>query len=344
MNFSNVTSIFGIIGIAFGSLVSLWAGIKYLLLGNMRLNSDISKRLYDRIEKTASWKWTVNSELAVEPHYPCIYQVLTLLDGTLFYFGRQERLFTAGWQSKDEVSEVVFFRWQRKKIIRLLHGKQNVGDINVAAMTPSGQDRLGSLSCDPNAEVYLNTGSYEDIEADVQRLVKGEINKTSCLLYGLPGNGKTQFVRYLAKKYNLPINIVFFDAQYNNLDIARMFAEIPRNCIVLIEDFDNYFNGRECVMKHEEVRFTFDSLLSSLDGVHNDHQGVLFVMTTNNIDAIDDALKKRPSRMKFVREFGMPKREVFEKLGVQISKSQLGRFTLDQAFLLREQQKRTFEK
>jgi len=56
MNFSNITSVFGIIGIALGSLMSLWAGFKYLLLGNMRLNSDMSKRLYDRIEKGSSWK------------------------------------------------------------------------------------------------------------------------------------------------------------------------------------------------------------------------------------------------------------------------------------------------
>ena len=339
MNFSNITSIFGIIGIALGSLMSVWASIKYLLLGNMRLNSDMSKRLYDRIEKGSSWKWMVSNELAIEPHYPCVYQVVTILDGVPFYFSRQERLFTAGWQSKDEVSEIVFLRWNRKKVINLLHTKQNSSDINVSAMTPGGQDRLGSLSYNPDAEVYLNPGSYEDIEADVQRLVNGEIDKTSCLLYGPPGSGKTQFVRYLSKKYNLPINIVFFDAQYNNLDIARMFAEVPRNCIVLMEDFDNYFNGRECVMKHEEVKFTFDSLINSLDGVHNDYRGVLFVMTTNNIDAIDDSLKKRPSRMKFVREFGMPKREVFEKLGVQVSKSQVGLVTLDQAFLLREQQK-----
>ena len=344
MNFSNITSWFGILGIATGTLMSIWAAFKYILLGNMRLGSDTSKRLFDRIEKTSSWKWLISSELAVEPHYPCIYQTLAYLDGVPFYFSRQERLFTAGWQSKDEVSEIVFLRWHRKNVLRMLNRKLNGTEINVSAMCPSGQDKLGSLSFDPDVEVYLNPGSYEDIEADVQRLVKGEINKTSCLLYGPPGSGKSQFVRYLSKKYNLPINIVFFDASYNNLDIARMFAEVPRNCIVLMEDFDNYFNGRECVMKHEEVKFTFDSLINSLDGVHNDYRGVLFVMTTNNIDAIDDSLKKRPSRMKFVREFGMPKKEVFNKLGVDVKKEDLGRITLDQAFLLRDNQKKDFWK
>jgi len=339
MNFGNIMATFGILSVATGALMSVWAGFKYVLLGNMRLSSDASKRLYDKIQKRGGWKWILNSELANEPHYPCVYQVVTWLNGVPFYFSRQERLFTAGWQSKDDVSEIVFFRWNREKVVELLTRNLKGTEIPVSAMSPSGQDRLGCLTYDPDAQVYLNPGTYEDIENDVQRLVNGEISRTSCLLYGPPGGGKSQFVKYLARKYNLPINIVFLESGYTNLDIARMFSEVPRNCIVLMEDFDNYFHGRECVMKNEEVRFTFDSLINSLDGVHNDYRGVLFVMTTNNIDAIDDSLKKRPTRMKFVREFGMPKKEVFEKLGVEVGRGQVGKLTLDQAFLLRDQQR-----
>lgn len=344
MNFGNVMSVFGILSIATGALMSVWAVFKYVLLGHMRLSSDSSKRLYDQIQKSKCWNWVLTSEMATEPHYPCMYQVVVRLGGCFFYFSRQERLFTAGWQSKDDVSEVSFFRWDRQRIIRILNSKNSGSEIAVSAMTPGGQDRLGALAYDPDAQTYLNPGTYEDIEEDVQRLVRGEIKKTSCLLYGPPGNGKSQFVRYLSRKYSLPINIVFLEAGYTNLDIARMFSEVPRNCIVLMEDFDNYFHGRECVMKNEEVRFTFDSFINSLDGVHNDYQGVLFVMTTNDIDSIDDSLKKRPSRMKFVREFGCPKREVFEKLGLEVPKAQQGKLTLDQAFLIHDRKNRDLVK
>jgi SpoVK/Ycf46/Vps4 family AAA+-type ATPase len=85
-----------------------------------------------------------------------------------------------------------------------------------------------------------------------------------------------------------------------------MFNDIPERCIVLFEDFDNYFNKRECIMKNDKVKFTFDVILSALDGVYNDYKQTFFFMTCNNIDNIDLSIKDRPSRMKFVREITGP--------------------------------------
>jgi ATP-dependent 26S proteasome regulatory subunit len=140
----------------------------------------------------------------------------------------------------------------------------------------------------------------------VKKVANGSVKKTGILLHGKPGNGKTQFVKYLARKYLLPIHVVYLRPDYDNYDIARMFSEVPRRCIVLLEDFDNYFNGRECLMKNDQVRFTFDSVINALDGVHNDYRGVVFVMTANDIDKIDDSIKNRPSRFKFVKEVCPP--------------------------------------
>ena len=159
-----------------------------------------------------------------------------------------------------------------------------------------------------------NEGSFEDIEADVAKVAKGSLKRTSFLLHGPPGNGKTNFIRQLARKYTLPIYVIYFNPDYNNLDIARMFSEIPRRCIILFEDFDNYFDGRNCTMKNDQVKFTFDSIINALDGVHNDYRGVVFAMTANNIDRIDSSLKCRPSRFKFVREFGNPNRSLRAKI------------------------------
>ena len=59
-------------------------------------------------------------------------------------------------------------------------------------------------------------------------------------------------------------------------------------------------------MKNDKVNFTFDVILSVLDGVYNEYNQVLFVMTCNDIDKIDDSLKNRPSRFKYVREITGP--------------------------------------
>jgi ATP-dependent 26S proteasome regulatory subunit len=128
-------------------------------------------------------------------------------------------------------------------------------------------------------------------------------------LYGKPGTGKTRLIKYFSLKYNLPIYSIFLNPEYNNLDILVMFNDIPEKCIVLFEDFDNYFNKRECIMKNNEVKFTFDSLLSVLDGVYNEYNQVFFFMTCNDINKIDVSIKDRPSRMKFVTEITGPNYE-----------------------------------
>lgn len=301
--FSGLLSYIGVVGTL---LVSVWAFFKYILLGSYRLSSDTSKRLIDKINAESTWRWQLVDEHVLDPKYPTVFETFVLLSGVFFYFSRNERLMTAGWQSKEDLSSISFFRWNRKKIDKLLHDDLGGFTVPINALMPSKPDKLGELSYKPDADVFLNEGSYEDMEAEIKLVLGGEKNKTGCLLYGPPGNGKTQFVKYIASKYGVPINVVYLNPDYDNYDIAKMFSEVPRRCIVLLEDFDNYFSARECSMKNDKVRFTFDSVINALDGVHNDYRGVVFMMTANDIEKIDDSIKNRPSRFKFVREFRNP--------------------------------------
>lgn len=67
-------------------------------------------------------------------------------------------------------------------------------------------------------------------------------------------------------------------------------------------------------MQNDKIRFTFDSILNNLDGVHNDYRECVFMMTANDISKVDVALKTRPSRFKFVREFLNPDISVRERI------------------------------
>jgi len=303
-------NLFAILGIVSTIVVSIWASLKYLVLGSYKIDNDMSKRLITAVEADAKFKWIITNEYVTDPRYPDIFEALVSLYGAWFYINRNERLLTAGWKGKEETTFITFPRWQRRKILAAFRRKA-LEDQSVPVMLLSphgGADRLGELKADHESKTVLD--NCGDIEAEVQKVIDGKKSKTGILLYGPPGNGKTQFIKHLSRKYALPIYIVYLNPEYSNHDIALLFSSIPHRCIVLLEDFDNYFDNRECVMKNDQVKFTFDAFINGLDGVHNDYRQVIFAMTTNDISKIDDSLKNRPSRFKFVKELGPPSETV----------------------------------
>lgn len=299
-------NVWSLIGIVTGSLVSVWAFFKFIISQKVRLDDNLSKNILPIVQRL-KYKFELNNEISINKKYPSTYGAFAILDGIPIYFTRTERLLTAGWQSKELISEIYYFRWHRKKIEAIIKDIAiNKSYTNVMALMPWGTDKLGQITRDSNPKMYIEDNQYKDIERDIEDMLIKKNGKTSALLYGKPGTGKTRLIKYLSLKYDLPIYSIFLNPEYNNFDILSMFADVPEKCIVLFEDFDNYFNKRECIMKHNEVKFTFDVLLSVLDGVYNEYNQVFFAMTCNDIDKIDDSLKDRPSRFKFVREITGP--------------------------------------
>jgi hypothetical protein len=112
--------------------------------------------------------------------------------------------------------------------------------------------------------------------------------KLGVLFYGPPGNGKTASVRVLGKTLDLPI-LCYDLATMTNQDFTRQWRKGVTNsspAIALIEDIDAVFNGRTNIMPGG---LTFDCLLNCLDGVSS-NDGILLIITTNNIDKLDPAL------------------------------------------------------
>lgn len=113
--------------------------------------------------------------------------------------------------------------------------------------------------------------------------------KKSILIQGKPGTGKSSFIRNVAMKFDLPLNIFDIGSMTND-EFYEFWKQSMVNapCINLIEDIDGVFEGRKNITNPERG-LTFDCLLNTLDGVENT-EGVLSFITTNHIEKIDAAL------------------------------------------------------
>ena len=109
---------------------------------------------------------------------------------------------------------------------------------------------------------------------------------TGVMLAGTKGTGKTVTAKIIAKKSELPIIVV------NENFPTRV-----------INDFFKSFNTPVCVMLDEtEKNWDTEKLLSWLDGVQSTAKK-LVLMTCNEYNQINDYLKDRCSRIRYLRKY-----------------------------------------
>lgn len=110
------------------------------------------------------------------------------------------------------------------------------------------------------------------------------------LLHGKPGTGKTSLARALAQEHDLPV-FRFDLGSMDNRELIqywnRALSETP--CMVLLEDLDAVFKGRDNRLGEEGGGLTFDCLLNCISGVES-ADGLLLVVTTNYPEDLDPAL------------------------------------------------------
>lgn len=310
-----------------GTLLSVWVTAKQLLLITVRLNANDSLKLSQYLSGKRRHEFILNEEFdSNHRNTPKVFAKLMLVGRLALWYSSEERLLTTGHDSKEYVAELTLLRFQRDRLRALLEATlatSSTQQPDVSVVQPYGYFyQLGQVS-DHNLQsdrINLPDDVYEQIDREIAACAGGQQAKTGLLLHGLPGNGKSSLFRHFAAKYNLPINMFQLESFYTNRDIMSMFAKIPPRCIVLFEDFDSAFDGRQCLLGAQQaqpgtpapaspsVGFTFDSILNGLDGVYSRYEGVVFFMTANALNKIDDAIKNRPSRFKYCIEVGNPSR------------------------------------
>ncbi len=170
--------------------------------------------------------------------------------------------------------------------------------------------------------VILKPGEKEHIMKDLERFRAsreryrrlGVPHHRGYLLYGPPGNGKTSLISALGAKFGMSIYVVNL-TELNDRSLKTAMNDVPEDSIILFEDIDcmkagnrrpessdwQQMNTAKIAIEKTDpaVGFavTLSGLLNVLDGFHAP-ENVVYVMTTNKVEALDPALL-RPGRIDY---------------------------------------------
>ena len=199
--------------------------------------------------------------------------------------------------------------------------KQNARGASSLFVFDDGWMEVEGYSARSLDSVVLVPGEKEQLVLDIEKFkgakeryrVLGVPYHRGYLFYGPPGTGKTSLVSALAAEFKLSIYLISL-TDFNDKTLMKAMRDIPANSIILFEDIDCLKTGRarpdnaELSKKlpgapadkpdsMEQFGVTLSGLLNALDGF-SAPEDVLFVMTTNKIEALDDALL-RPGRIDY---------------------------------------------
>ena len=169
--------------------------------------------------------------------------------------------------------------------------------------------------------VILKPGEKEHLMQDLERFRAARARyrrlgvpyHRGYLLHGPPGTGKTSLVSALAARYGMSIYVVNL-TDFNDRTLKSAMNEVPENSVILFEDIDcmkagnrrkeaSDWSDKESKGSKDSnegpinLGVTLSGLLNVLDGFHAP-ENVVYVMTTNKVEALDPALL-RPGRIDY---------------------------------------------
>jgi SpoVK/Ycf46/Vps4 family AAA+-type ATPase len=128
------------------------------------------------------------------------------------------------------------------------------------------------------------------------------------LLDGLKGTGKSVTAKILANELQLPILLLETNFGAGMVDYV---SGIQQDITVFADEYEKIFKGQ----KEDEYnsREEDSTLLTLMDGVRKTEHRKVFLLTSNEV-RIHDAMKQRPGRLRYIKNFGNLGREVIEEI------------------------------
>ncbi|MDX1920510.1 MAG: AAA family ATPase [Candidatus Caenarcaniphilales bacterium] len=121
------------------------------------------------------------------------------------------------------------------------------------------------------------------------------------LFHGPPGTGKTYTCKYLLSQLKDITKIYITGHNLHKLKSIISIARSLEPAILIIEDVDLIFTSREINLYSTSL----GEFMDELDGFNKD-QELIFVLTTNDIERLEQAIKNRPGRINQCILFDLP--------------------------------------
>ncbi|HEX2683470.1 MAG TPA: AAA family ATPase [Ferruginibacter sp.] len=169
--------------------------------------------------------------------------------------------------------------------------KEQDFEINIITQNSSGLD-LKTLDIKPTAldiDLYYND-DFKPIDAIIKERLTKQNDKGIILLHGLPGTGKTTYLRHLIGSIKKRVLFVSPGVACNlmNPEFMDLLIDNP-NAVLIIEDAENILMDRK-FSSYSSV----SNLLNISDGLLSDCLNVQIICTFNSdINMVDDALLRK---------------------------------------------------
>ncbi|EOD2713829.1 TPA: AAA family ATPase [Vibrio cholerae] len=134
--------------------------------------------------------------------------------------------------------------------------------------------------------------------SNVEKLNKFGVSPSlSCLLFGLPGTGKTQLALYIAKLLSMPVVLAKLDGLVSSLlgtsarNITNLFNFASQHkCILLLDEFDAVAKARDDNQEVGEIKRIVNTLLQCID--ERSKVGMSIAITNHEV-LLDPAVWRR---------------------------------------------------
>lgn len=219
---------------------------------------------------------------------------------------QNQKITNSVFPTKNNKHFFYIFTRKKDKLLELIdYVEQNYGSNYIKYyFNNNGELAIGGKIINKTFDnTYLEDGMRETLENDLDKFARNKAiynklgirYKRTYLFYGPPGTGKSSLGLAIANYTRRDVVSINMSKDMSDSDLIKIISSRPKKAIILFEDIDALFNNldRENEKeKKDKTNITLSVILNILDGIYTPDD-VLFVITTNEIDKLDDAIKRK---------------------------------------------------